>query len=122
MNQLDEVFTAHSLAIVVHHRFAEQLKALLLLPAILDVSCVFAEHVKLDKLQSIIIFLLDKLELQIWFFIVALIVRRIELRVELKNPFKPLVFRVFVINHCVYSDVDKGLQGYTELYALSKSS
>lgn len=122
MNQLDEVFTAHSLAIVVHHRFAEQFEALLLLPAILYVSRVFAEHVKLNKLESVIVFLLDKLELQIWFFIVAFIVRGIELRVKLENPFKPLVFRVFVINHCVYSDVDKGLQGYTELYALSQSS
>lgn len=99
MNQLDEVFTAHSLAIVVHHCFTEQLEALLLLPAILDVSCVFAEHVKLNKFQSVIVFLLNKLELQIWFFIFALIVRGIELRVELENPFKPLVFRVFVINH-----------------------
>jgi len=122
VNQLDEVFTAHSLAIVVHHRFAEQFEALLLLPAILYVSRVFAEHVKLNKLESVIVFLLDKLELQIWFFIVAFIVRGIELRVKLENPFKPLVFRVFVINHCVYSDVDKGLQGYTELYALSQSS
>ena len=94
----------------------------MLLPAILYVSGVFAEHVKLNKLESVIVFLLDKLELQIWFFIVALIVRGIELRVKLENPFKPLVFRVFVINHCVYSDVDKSLQGYTELYALSQSS
>jgi hypothetical protein len=92
VDQFNEVFASHPLSVVVHHRFAKQLEALLLLPTILQIACVLAEYVKLDELESIIVFLLDELELQIGFSFFAFVVGWVKLRVELENPLEPLVF------------------------------
>jgi hypothetical protein len=107
VDKLDEVLAGHSLPIVVHNSLTEDLKDLVGLLE-LDWACVFAKNKKLYEFKSIKVLFLDVFEPHIRIHVVTFIIKRIQLWVELEDSFKPLVFSVLMIDHCVDSNVEEG--------------